>query len=111
MWGRYRLFVTEGCKTAPTNPPVGTSECPPKGTGWVHMDGPDKGALGDGWYKDAINLTPYTISTATSGSCKPPRYRWHLGCILLIVDLSIVVFLSLSSYRRFLFVVYVSLSS
>ena len=51
------------------------------------MAGPDKGALGDGWYKDAINLTPYTISTATSGSCRPPRYRWHLGRILHIAAL------------------------
>jgi hypothetical protein len=67
---KYHLFVTEGCKTAPTNPPVDpTGECPPNGTGWVHTDGKDKGALGDGWYKKTINLTPYTISTATSGSC------------------------------------------
>eukprot|EP00945_MAST-04E_sp_MAST-4E-sp1_P008588 g8588.t1 len=27
----------------------------------------DSGALGDGYYKSAINLTPYTISTATTG--------------------------------------------
>ena len=47
---KYHLFVTEGCKTAPTNPPVGTAECPPTGTGWVHTSGKDKGALGDGWY-------------------------------------------------------------
>ena len=67
------------------------------------MDGPDKGALGDGWYKDAINLTPYTISTATSGSCRPTRYRWHLGCILLIVVSS--------SFRGLRFVILVVLST
>lgn len=39
------------------------------GTGWVHTSGKDNGALGDGWYKKKINLTPYTISTATTGSC------------------------------------------
>lgn len=39
------------------------------GAGWVHTSGKDKGALGDGWYKKTINLTPYTISTATTGSC------------------------------------------
>ena len=35
----------------------------------MHTSGKDKGALGDGWYKKTINLTPYTISTATTGSC------------------------------------------
>lgn len=39
------------------------------GTGWVHTSGKDKGAVGDGWYMKTINLTPYTISTATTGSC------------------------------------------
>lgn len=27
------------------------------------------GGLGDGYYKQALNVAPYTISTATSGSC------------------------------------------
>ena len=35
----------------------------------MHTSGNNKGALGDGWYKKTINLTPYTISTATTGSC------------------------------------------
>lgn len=43
--------------------------CPPKGQGWVIDSGKDAGALGDGWYKDKLNSMPYTIATATTGSC------------------------------------------
>jgi hypothetical protein len=67
---KYFLFVTEGCDKPPTNPAkAGATSCPPKGSGWVIESGKNKGALGDGWYMKQINLTPYTISTATTGSC------------------------------------------
>eukprot|EP00041_Stephanoeca_diplocostata_P010367 m.165012 g.165012 ORF g.165012 m.165012 type:complete len:430 (-) comp18121_c0_seq3:329-1618(-) len=67
---KYTRFVTQGCVHAPTVPPVGTTVCPPKGMGWVIPQGSaGAGALGDGYYKDAINLKPYTISTATTGGC------------------------------------------
>eukprot|EP01052_Picozoa_sp_SAG31_P037195 SAG31_NODE_4765_length_2970_cov_21.015640_4_plen_123_part_00 len=58
---KYARFVTAGCKTVPTlnstATPLGES-CPPKGRGWVNLDGKDAGSLGDGYYKGSINLTP-----------------------------------------------------
>lgn len=70
---KFKLFVTEGCVKAPTNPNVGTELCPPaNATGWVlpaSKFADTAGALGDGWYKDELNYFPYTISTATTGSC------------------------------------------
>ena len=69
---KFSRFVTGGCKTVPhlnsTSTPLG-SKCPPKGRGWVNTEGEDAGSLGDGYYKGSINLTPYTIATATTGSC------------------------------------------
>jgi len=65
----YAKFVTGGCKQPPTKPEVGPG-CPPDTQqGWVIGSGPDKGALGDGWYKKMLNTGAYTISTATTGSC------------------------------------------
>ena len=52
---KYKLFVTEGCITAPTNPDVGTTVCPPSGEGWVHTNGVNKGALGDGWCESRMH--------------------------------------------------------
>lgn len=70
---RYARFVTDGCKTPPTNPNVtsvtGPAGCPPKGQGWVIEAGVDAGGLGDGWYRRELNAGSYTISTATTGSC------------------------------------------
>lgn len=66
---KFTLFVTEGCSAPPPKPDVYSTACPPKGTGWVIAGGKDAGALGDGYYKKAINLSPYTIATATTGSC------------------------------------------
>ena len=61
-----------GCKTVPTlnstAVPLG-SRCPPKGRGWVNTEGNNAGSLGDAYYRGGINLTPYTIATATLGSC------------------------------------------
>lgn len=58
---RFHVFVAEGCKTPP--PQGHADNCPPSGTGWILEDG----SLGDGYYQNAINLTPYTIATATTG--------------------------------------------
>ena len=62
---RYHLYVVHGCVDGAAPPhghdPEGT--CPSKGTGFVL----DDGSLGDGYYQNAINLTPYTIATATTG--------------------------------------------
>ena len=68
---RYSLFVTKGCSTPPTKPTkANATSCPSKGRGWViPPPSPDAGALGDGYYQGRINLTPYTISTATTGQC------------------------------------------
>ena len=70
--GRYSRFVTGGCTTVPTlnstTTPLGTT-CPPKGKGWVHTEGANAGGLGDGYYMGGINMLPYSISTATTGSC------------------------------------------
>ena len=67
---KYALFVNEGCDKPPTNPAkAAATSCPPKGRGWVIDTGAAMGAIGDGWYMEKINLTPYTISTATTGSC------------------------------------------
>lgn len=69
--GRYARFVTGGCTTVPTlnsTKSLGL-KCPPKGQGWVITEGKEKGGLGDGYYRGALNLLPYTISTATTGSC------------------------------------------
>eukprot|EP00040_Diaphanoeca_grandis_P018801 m.98954 g.98954 ORF g.98954 m.98954 type:complete len:417 (+) comp27116_c0_seq1:160-1410(+) len=66
---RYAIFVNGGCKQPPTKPDVGPG-CPPDdGKGFVIASGPDKGALGDGWYRKMLNTGAYTISTATTGSC------------------------------------------
>ena len=62
---RFHLYVVHGCVDGAAPPhghdPEGT--CPRKGSGWVL----DDGSLGDGYYQNAINLTPYTIATATTG--------------------------------------------
>ena len=70
---KFARFVQRGCRTAPAVGSAAQSgECPsavPQGVaqhgGWIRADG----ALGDGWYKGTLNLDPYTISTATTGSC------------------------------------------
>jgi hypothetical protein len=71
---RYATFVTVGCETPPTTPHTtnvtGPAGCPATpGQGWVITSGRDAGALGDGWYKDMLNVGAYTIATATTGSC------------------------------------------
>jgi hypothetical protein len=73
---RFALFVRHGCTLAPRiGSAAASGACPPKGRGWVigagtpGADASQAGALGDGWYKGALNTAPYTISTATLGSC------------------------------------------
>ena len=70
---KFSKFVRNGCVDAPDIGSANVSGiCPgatpqgqAQGGGWVRADG----ALGDGWYKDTLNLDPYTIATATTGSC------------------------------------------
>ena len=71
---RFALFVQHGCTAVPpVESAKASGQCPPRGTGWIHGEDSSpaewRGALGDGWYKDELNLAPYTISTATFGSC------------------------------------------
>ncbi len=54
-------FVTQGCKKDPQG--KGRKVC----DGWVIEQGPDKGALGCGYYRGKLSTEPYTISTATTG--------------------------------------------
>ena len=64
---RFDSFVTYGSTTVPScNFTPNCSYDEGKGqtcAGWVREDG----SLGDGYYKGSINLTPYTIATATVG--------------------------------------------
>jgi len=61
---RFALFCYEGCQTAPAGGAYGEG-CPPaEGNGWVRADG----GVGDGYYKKALNLEAYTISTANAGA-------------------------------------------
>ena len=61
---RFALFVYEGCQDAPAGGAYGQG-CPPaNATGWVREDG----GVGDGYYKKALNLDAYTISTANAGA-------------------------------------------
>lgn len=60
MQRKFR-FVTQGCKKDPQN--KGRKVC----DGWVIEQGPDKGALGCGYYRGKLSTEPYTISTATTG--------------------------------------------
>lgn len=61
---RFALFVYEGCAEPPAGGAYGAG-CPPaNGTGWVRPDG----GIGDGYYKRALNLEPYTIATANVGA-------------------------------------------
>ena len=58
---RYATFVMKGCLTAP--PGRGQKGSP----GWVIAEGPDKGALGCGYYRGRLSILPYTTATATTG--------------------------------------------
>jgi len=58
---RKARFVMEGCAQDPQG--LGRAAC----KGWVILEGPDKGALGCGYYQGKLSPEPYTISTATTG--------------------------------------------
>jgi hypothetical protein len=68
---RYAAFVLEGCGSPPGNEsagygrPIGRRAHP---YSWVIQHGPDKGALGDGYWNGTLNDWPYTIATATTGA-------------------------------------------
>lgn len=54
-------FVMKGC----SEDPQGKGRKATKS--WIIADGPDKGALGCGYYAGHLSVAPYTISTATTG--------------------------------------------
>jgi hypothetical protein len=58
---RNSRFVIEGCQKDPQGLGRDASK------GWVIAEGPDKGALGCGYYRGHLSLKPYTIATATTG--------------------------------------------
>jgi len=58
---RKARFVIEGCGKDPQGLGREASK------GWVIAEGPDKGALGCGYYRGHLSLKPYTIATATTG--------------------------------------------
>ncbi len=58
---RKARFVTQGCAKDPQGRGRGAAKT------WVITKGPDKGALGCGYYKGKLSLEPYTIATATTG--------------------------------------------
>lgn len=75
---RFDRFVRKGVNKTPQCTPVlphhATCDYDGNGTqtsnGWIHdasKPGLDAGGVGDGYYKGAINLMPYTISTALTG--------------------------------------------
>jgi len=58
---RKARFVIEGCDKDPQGLGREASK------GWVIGEGPDKGALGCGYYRGHLSVKPYTIATATTG--------------------------------------------
>lgn len=76
---RFERFVRKGIQSTPACVPVlpKHTSCTYDGNlsqashGWIKdartTKGMDAGGVGDGYYKQAINLSPYTISTALTG--------------------------------------------
>lgn len=58
---RYANFVRHGCAEDPQGKGRGGSP------GWVIETGPNRGALGTGYYKGQLAVAPYTIATAVTG--------------------------------------------
>lgn len=58
---RYAAFVRFGCADDPQGQGRGGSP------GWVITEGPDRGALGTGYYKGKLAIAPYTIATSVTG--------------------------------------------
>jgi hypothetical protein len=58
---RYATFVRFGCKEDPQAQGRGGSP------GWITMTGPDRGAIGTGYYKGKLATAPYTIATSVTG--------------------------------------------
>jgi hypothetical protein len=79
----YTLFVTEGCKTAPTTPHVGTTQCPPTGRGWVNPDG----SLGDGYFLSELILKGLFFLSARPNSF---QVGWR-DCVVTVWRCSIRV--------------------
>ncbi|HNW59808.1 MAG TPA: hypothetical protein PKI62_09050 [bacterium] len=58
---RYAAFVRYGCAEDPQGQGRGGSP------GWIISEGPDRGALGTGYYKGKLAVAPYTIATSVTG--------------------------------------------
>lgn len=58
----YANFVRFGTKDDPQNKNRGGCD------GWIIESGPDKGAVGCGYYRNELSEYPYTISTAVTGA-------------------------------------------
>jgi hypothetical protein len=58
---RMARFVVEGCEKDPQA--LGREAA----KSWVIREGPDRGALGCGYYEGHLSLKPYTIASATTG--------------------------------------------
>jgi hypothetical protein len=58
---RYARFVMQGTLVDPQRKDRKTTKT------WIIAEGPDKGALGCGYYRGHLSVAPYTISTATTG--------------------------------------------
>jgi hypothetical protein len=58
---RYQLFVREGCKAGLVGRGNASLD------GWLIKQGPDRGAVGCGYYGGHLSTKPYVIATATTG--------------------------------------------
>ncbi len=58
----YARFVQYGCADDPQGRGRGGS------SGWIIADGPDRGAIGAGYYRGQLSTAPYTISTSVTGA-------------------------------------------
>jgi hypothetical protein len=58
---RYARFVTQGTLVDPQKKGREATKS------WIIAEGPNKGAVGCGYYRGHLSVAPYTISTATTG--------------------------------------------
>ena len=89
---RWSTFVRRGVATTPVTPILRKHKnCSFDGTpsrgevtdSWVITSGAEAGGLGDGYYQQKINVLPYTISTALTGSVFFAEY-YFLGLQTLL---------------------------
>jgi hypothetical protein len=68
---RYACYVLEGSHNPPGNESAKWGHIigkDPHPYSWIIPSGPDKGAMGDGYWNGTLNDWPYTIATATTGA-------------------------------------------